>query len=331
MFFAVGDRLSAYAIDDGSQVWDVSAVPIVEPAAGDGMLFITETAQIQALRIENGNVAWRLPFAEPLAARPVWEFGRLIVLTKKGSVIAIEGTEGTILWRRDLGVTAHAPAAQSADRVYVPSANGHLLALDAANGETVWNHRLPSAINDVLVSGDRIYAGSDDNFFYCFLTRDGRVDWRWRTGGDVIGKPTADENNVYFVSLDNVLRAHDRATGVQQWIRALPLRPTTGPLLTSGTLVVTGISGTVRGFKAEDGTPTGEQNAGAELGAPTHAVPENAAHLPRLLVVTRDIAKGATAILYTRRIDPEARPLTPLAGAIVKLPPLPNLGEPLER
>ena len=37
------------------------------------------------------------------------------------------------------------------------------------------------------------------------MATDGRVDWRWRTGGDVIGKPVADERYVYFVALDNVL------------------------------------------------------------------------------------------------------------------------------
>ena len=72
------------------------------------------------------------------------------------------------------------------------------------------------------------------------MAADGRVDWRWRTGGDVIGMPVADERYVYFVSLDNVLRALNMVSGGQQWMRPLPMRPTWGPVKAGATIVVAG-------------------------------------------------------------------------------------------
>jgi hypothetical protein len=41
------------------------------------------------------------------------------------------------------------------------------------------------------------------------MAKDGRVDWRWRTGGDVVGLP-APTNTMYFVALDNVLRSRSQ-------------------------------------------------------------------------------------------------------------------------
>src|SRR5260370_28435020 len=109
------------------------------------------------------------------------------------------------------------------------------------------------------------------------MDREGRVDWRWRTGGDVIGLPVVDDNNVYFVSLDNVLRALDRKTGAQQWLRGLPFRPAWAPVKVGGTIVVAGQALSLRAYKITDGTAAGEVAALAEITAappaPSHPLP----------------------------------------------------------
>jgi len=133
---------------------------------------------------------------------------------------------------------------------------------------------------------------------------DGRVAWRWRTGADVVGVPVVDERNVYFVSLDNALRALSRRTGVQQWVRLLPIRPTRGPLRVDRTLVVSGIAPALRAFNMKDGTPAGELPAAGEQAGSPYAVPATSSALPQVLVVTRDLAKGATATLFMRNLDP---------------------------
>ena len=54
------------------------------------------------------------------------------------------------------------------------------------------------------LAADRLYVGSKDNDFYCLLTRDGSVDWKWRTGADVIGLPVVDDHRVYFVGSSSI-------------------------------------------------------------------------------------------------------------------------------
>ena len=193
--------------------------------------------------------------------------------------------------------------------------------MEIESGDIVWQRRLGGAANDVLALDERIYAGSADNFFYCVMTKDGRVAWRWRTGGDTIGTPVSDGDRVYFVSLDNVLRALDLKSGVQQWMRPLPLRPAWGPVHAGATIAVAGLTPSVRAFDLKDGKPAGERPAGGEVAARPHAFDHPRNGRPMVLMVTRDIAKGAAASLVMRSFDPPVTPLAPLPG-LVQIAPL---------
>ena len=171
--------------------------------------------------------------------------------TATGEVLAFRAIDGQLVWRRDLGSRAHAQPSLAADRVYVPVDDGRIVALRVERAMWCGNggsaDRPPACSRSTTAS----IAGSNDNFFYALDADDGSVAWRWRTGADVVGVPVVDERNVYFVSLDNVLRALSRKSGVQQWVRLLPLRPTRGPLRIDRTLIVSGIAPTLRGLQHE--------------------------------------------------------------------------------
>jgi outer membrane protein assembly factor BamB len=317
------DRLVAYDLISGNQRWLVEAQPIFEPAAGETLVFVTESGVIVARHAHDGSVAWRTPVTDELAVRPVWDNGWLVVAAKSGVVSAFRGSDGQLVWQHDLGSPAHAPPTLAADRVYIPTENGRIVALKVENGTPLWERHVGGSPNDILALNDRVYAGSTDTFFYCLMSDNGRIDWRWRTGGNVIGRPAADDRFVYFVSLDNVLRSLSQKTGGQRWMRGLPLRPTSGPLLAGGTLVVSGMTTTLRTYNSKDGTPATDLPAGGEIAAPPHLLEEPRTGMPMLLVVTRDIVKGATATLSIRSIDPVASPISPLPNPITLAPTLP--------
>lgn len=324
-FSLEGDRMVAYDIRSGAQQWMVSARPQSQPAEGDGLLFLVEPGALTALRTADGSLAWQLPFAERLVTRPVWDNGWLVVATASGSILAFRASDGQLIWRRDVGSPAHAPPALAADRIYIPTTDNRIVALRVEGGGPVWERRLGGAPNEMLALDDRLYVGSTDDFFYCLMTRDGRVDWRWRTGGDVIGAPVADARRVYFVALDNVVRALDRTSGAQRWLRALPLRPTWGPARVAGTLVVAGQAPALRAYNLADGVPAGEVPAGAEVAAAPYAIEEGVSKLPMVLIITRDIAKGASASLVARSVEPAITPVAPLPNAITLAPTLPGV------
>jgi outer membrane protein assembly factor BamB len=315
-----GDRLVAYEIASGKQEWLVTAQPLFEPVAGGGFVFLVEPGALTALYATVGWVAWQIPFTEKLVVPPVWDNGWLIVASESGEIGALRASDGQLIWRRDIKSPAHASPALAADRVYVPTTDHRIVALRVDTGEPLWERKLGGAPNDILALDDRLYAGSKDNFFYCLMTKDGRIDWRWRTGADAIGKPVASDDRVFFVALDNVLRALDYKSGSQLWMRPLPIRPAWGPVLSGSTVVAAGLAPSLRAFDMKDGKPAGEVAASGEPAAPPHALIDPATKAPMLLTVTRDIAKGASAALSARAFEPAITPVAPLPNMVMIAP-----------
>lgn len=317
-----GARLVAYDLAAGTRRWVAAAEARSQPVAGDGLVFLLEPQGLTARHDRDGSIAWQLPFADALAAPLVWDTGWLVAATEAGGILAFRAADGALIWRYDPGARVHARPSFAADQLFVPLADGRLLALHVGDGSLVWERRLGGAPNEIRPTGDRLYVGSNDNFFYCLRLSDGLVHWRWRTGADVIGLPILDDERVYFVSLDNVLRALDRHSGAQRWKRALPLRPTRGLVRAGDALLVTGTAPTLSAFYLRDGSAAGELRAAGELAAPPHVT--DVGGLPMVTLITRDIVKGAVLSAVIRAIEPPMAPTAPLPNPVVLPPVLPR-------
>ena len=314
-----GDRLMAFDLLAGGEVWTSPAHPLFVPATGDGLVFLIEPEAITARRQDTGAVAWRVPFAAELAVPLVWDNGWLIAADAAGNVLAFRAVDGVLIWRQNLDRRVHAVPALAADRLYVALEDGHVVALDVAKGTRLWSRRLGGPPNDMLATDDRIYVGSDDNYLYCLTASTGEVDWRWRTGADVIGAPITDGSRVYFVSRDNVLRALDRTSGGQRWKRALPGRPTRGVVRAGDLLLVSGLAPKVSAFAMKDGSPAGEITSPGELAAAPFVTLVRG--VPQVVLVSRDIAKGTRMLAVRRLIDPPMNTQLPvLPGAVTTTP-----------
>jgi hypothetical protein len=345
-----GNHLTAYDLRSGVRQWLVTAQPEMAPVAGGGFVFLREADSLKALRAADGSIAWALPLSEKLAVHPVWDNGWLVIALATGEIRALRDSDGQQIWSRKLESPAHAPPALAADRVYVPTTDHRIVALSVDSGDVVWERRLGGAPNEILAFDDRLYAGSQDNWFYCVMAEDGRIDWRWRTGGDIIGKAVADDRYVYFVSLDNVLRAMHRVTGGQQWMRPLPFRPAWGPIKAGSTIVVVGENPPVRVFNLKDGVAAGTLTGvapqpeappaadapadsadktaakkgpqpflaleNAEVAAAPYALEDPLTHMPQLLMLFKEIARGVSATLVRHSVEP---PLVPAVAALPNL------------
>jgi outer membrane protein assembly factor BamB len=325
-YFSTDDgRLLSYDLSDGTPEWTVQAKPDLAPVAGQGLIFLVEDGHLSARSQADGSLVWQAPWSESLSTPPVWDNEWLVLATKAGTVVAFRATDGAEIWRRDVGSPAHVSPGLAADRVYVATDDTRIVALEVTTGDILWARRLGGVPSSLLALDEQVFAGSSDNYFYC-LTDDGRVDWRWRVGADPIGQPVVDAKNVYFVALDNVLRALSRGHGVQQWVRLLPMRPTRGPLMAGSTLVVTGIAPMLRAYNVKDGKPAGELSTAGEITADPYSASATLA-LPQLLVVTRDIVKGTVATMTMRQIEPFVLPAIAFTNP-VPLAPLPRQPEP---
>jgi outer membrane protein assembly factor BamB len=314
-----GDMIVAYDLTFGTPRWTVSAHPQPHIIAGGGLLVFADAEALVALRTGDGSVAWRLPLSEKLVASPVLSEGWLVAMTST-AVLGLASADGALAWHHSLTSPVHGAPSTSGGLLFVPVEDGRVVALRLDTGEMVWERRLGGAPNDTRAVDDQLFVGSSDNYLYCLQARDGRVDWRSRTGADVVSAPVVDERRVYFVSLDNVLRSLNRGHGVQQWKRVLPFRPAWSVLKAADTLVVVGLSGGASAFSLKDGSPSGDGNfgAGIELAGPLHGFESNLTLGPIIVAVVRSLATGATTVTASSRsIEPPLLPtLQPLPGIL---------------
>ena len=308
------DRIAAYDLATGTLLWLATARPRSALILGDGLLFIEQTDEIAALKATDGSVAWRSALSEKLAVPLAWNSGRIVAATATAA-LAFRASDGSLLWRHDLDATTHASPALAADRVFIPTEDGRVIALRADTGEMLWEHRLGAAANEILVADEWLFVGSNDNYLYCLSAQDGEKRWRARTGADVVSRPIVDEHRVYFLSLDNILRALNRTNGVLQWKRPLTFRPAWAPIKAFDALIVSDIQGPLRAFFLKDGTPAGEVPTGTEeLAAPVFTLEATETLGLTMVIVTRHLATGAKVRAAIRAFDP------PVLESVVPLP-----------
>jgi outer membrane protein assembly factor BamB len=324
VFALEGEQIVAYDLAKGSRLWLTTIATDVEPAIGANEVFIADDGGIAALSISSGEVLWHQPFRAELATAPVADRDRLILSTSEGDIIALRASDGGEIWRRHLPRAASSRPAPTATRLFVATADKQVVALNSDDGSLVWTRLLNGVGRDILAGEDRIFLGAQDRIFYCLNAKDGEVAWRWPNVADAIGLPAADDRTVYFVSLDNLLRGLNRASGVQRWKSALPFRPISGPLKWSETLVVAGTEPSVQAFSTSDGKSFGRYGVSTELSAPPFLFVDNARVFPVLVTISSDIVGRATVTGATRDIEPAMSPVTALPNAV----PMPTIPSP---
>jgi len=265
-------RLAAIELASGKPAWSQEIASLDGVAAGDGLVFVSVPAAIQALAAADGSARWRLGVEGRVKSPMLWDHGWLIAVTEAGTAMAIRANDGQVIWQKPLGAVMSVVPALGVNRAYFALDDGRVVARQLATGEPIWERRLGGKPAEILVLEDRLFVGATDNILYCLAVKDGSVKWRWRAGADVVGQPAADHATVYFVSLDHMMRALNRHNGRQRWRQFLSTRPSGGPLPFDGTtLLVAGVAAEVWAYRPKDGALEADVSAPAELAAPPHA------------------------------------------------------------
>jgi outer membrane protein assembly factor BamB len=262
-------EIAAIAVLDGRPRWTATVTLPALLAATPSLAIVAEPDSVSARRLDTGDIAWRATVERPATALAAGAGGLVVAGFDAGAVLAWQESSGAVAWRVDAGArVVHLVANDTG--VLAGLASGAVLAIGPA-GSVRWTRTLPGAVSALGSAPGAVFAGSTDNFLYKLDADRGTVDWRWRTGGDLVGTPIVAGRHVYFVSLDAVLRALDAGNGAQQWKRPLSSRPLGGPVLLDDLLLVTDVGPVVEGFAVEGGKDRGRLAEAGEFVAPAVA------------------------------------------------------------
>jgi len=278
----------------GSKVWTRDIESKWPPLVVDDAVLIVASDEIHALDAATGSERWRIPFEHQLTAPLTATAASIIAVAEKGLVVAFAPADGRTLWTRELGAVSRFAPAFDGMRAIFALEDSRLLALQLMDGRVEWEQKLDGKLNQPSLAHDRVFVGTNTNSLYAMDNDNGRVAWRWKTGGDVIGASGDAKGGAYYASLDNVLRAVNRSNGNQRWIKEIPTRPllppqTFGDGMTYEEIVVlTGATSEIDAFAARTGAVVGMYQPPSDLQGPPLIDPVLQPYRVAMVVITRD-------------------------------------------
>jgi outer membrane protein assembly factor BamB len=300
------------------------------PVVVADVLYVIASDEIHALEAATGAEKWRVGFdavvAAPLTAAIRSEEPRsgsvdlLIATFDKGRVAAYATDDGRMVWTRELGGTSRFVPAIDGERAVFAIDDSRAVALRLADGRVQWEQKLDGMLNQPSFARDRIFIGSNTNLLFALDNETGRIAWKWKTGGDVIGIAEDGKGGAYYASLDNVVRAVNRGNGNQRWIKEIPTRPALPPqVLGDGVkfeqvVVLTGATSEIDAFAAKNGAASGMYMPPSDLQGGPLIDAELRPYQVAMVVITRDgraIGLKPSAMLLP---EPMNTPLAELPG-----------------
>ena len=254
IFLATAETgLSAFALDDGRELWGPSGKTDLGPVVLGNRIAVVSDRSLEVLEQDTGNRAWRADLEGADAPIRLDSVDQLIAVGS-GREIRTWRAGGSPNWRTTLSSAPVTRVIATTESWLMGLEQPEIVALDPASGAIKWRGRLPARPLSMSVAGSNLFLSAADNAVYSF-DLEPRLDrkWRHRRLMATVGDPVADDDHAYFTFIDNTLRAYSRDGGTRRWTHPLPSRPLTGPLLIGGAVVVALASGEVVRVSAATG------------------------------------------------------------------------------
>ena len=252
---ALPGQVTSYSVSDRQELWR-QQLTADQPVAPDGdRVFIAAGEAVQALNAADGRLLWRRgtgTLTAPLLAKDGW-----VIAASASKLYAMRATDGEVIWSVDQTLQRQR-AAIDGDLLFVPLASGSVRAHDLATGAIRWDWRVAGAPAEPLVVGDRLYVGATDKRFYSVNIKNGETDWIWSVGAEVRAKAASDGERIFFLGLDNLVRAVGRNRGSQQWQQGVKFRPFEGPAVIGPMILLAGLAPDVVLLNAQTGKEAGK-------------------------------------------------------------------------
>jgi len=313
------EQVQALSRATGAKVWRREIETTWAPLLLNDVLYIAASDEIHALDAETGAQKWRTPFENSMIA-PLASVGALLIgVFDNGTVVAFAASDGRMVWTRELGAPSHHAAVSNGMRIFFALADSRVVALNLTDGAPAWEQKLEGMLNQPSVARDRLFVGSNNNYLYALDDERGRLAWRWRTGGDVIGVSADTKGGAYYASLDNVLRGVNRGNGNQRWIKEISTRPILPPqTLGNGmayeeVVLVTGVS-EIDAFAAKTGTAAGTYVPPSDIQGAPLIDPALKPYTVAMVVITRDGRALGLRPVAMLLAEPPNSPFTELPG-----------------
>jgi outer membrane protein assembly factor BamB len=343
VFLVESTGLVARRAADGAVAWQLalSDPPIVAPAFDNGWLIVTTRGgQIGALRAKDGMIVWQRSLGSPAHATASLAEDRVYVSTTDGRLVTLRVDTGEPVWERQLGGAPNGILV-SDDRLYVGTADNFFYCVLAKDGTIDWRWRTGGDVIGQPVADERhVFFVALDNVLRSMDRKSGAQVWmRPLPVRPSAGVVLAGSSLVVSAQQPAQLRVFTTKDGTaalgEPIVPGAPAQTAAAissvyspgadiPLVRLNEVELAAAMPSKIPSEVEVDAPVAAKPApiasDAETAAPPHVVDDPVTHLPMLLVVTKDVARGAGVTLVARDFDPPVTPLSPLPNMLMIAP-----------
>lgn len=144
-----------------------------------------------------------------------------------GGLYAVNKSSGAILWTfQTNGAIVSSPTVDRST-IYISSRDGKLYALNL-KGKLLWSFQMGSDLRadhggwkyfsaTPVIAGNQVFIGSGDGHLYALNKKDGKVNWKYLTGGRIRTAPAVSNGIIYQPSHDGKVYGIDINNGKLMW------------------------------------------------------------------------------------------------------------------
>ena len=172
----------------------------------------------------NLHVEWYRPIEAyiPQNAQLIAGYGMIYVSTARG-LYALNAANGNLVWRYDTELPLGNSPTLANGIAYVGGHDRKIHALDAVTGAHLWEFAEATSGYDTnpLVVNGTVFAGNRDGYIYAIgaqgTPNQGRLIWKYKTGGPIHLSAAYKDGTIYFAANDNYAYALRADNGSLVW------------------------------------------------------------------------------------------------------------------
>lgn len=168
-----------------------------------------------------GKGLWKIETNNYVNGTPSIQDGKIVFGGCDGVIRVVDPLSGNQKDTVDIGVYIAASPSLADDMAYFGDYDGTIFGLNIRTKKMAWkipgNSESGSVLAVPAVGYNYVVIGNEDKYLYCYNALTGKLTWKYRTNGRIVGSAVITKTKVLFTSMDGTVNILGLADGKKLW------------------------------------------------------------------------------------------------------------------
>ena len=185
-----------------------------------------------------GKELWKIETNNYVNGTPSIQDGKIIFGGCDGMIRVVDPITGNQKDTVEIGVYIAASPSLEGDMAYFGDYDGTVFGLNIRTKKIVWkipgNEESGSVLAVPAVGYNFVVIGKEDKYLYCYNASNGKLIWKYRTNGRIVGSAVITKTKVLFTSMDGTVKILGLTDGKKMWSFNTGTSISSSPAVTAG-------------------------------------------------------------------------------------------------